>query len=138
MSDLLTPDLVRASVQALAALFLAITLLQSGVDKVVDFKGNLGWMTPHFAKSPFAGMVPLLLGVLTVLELASGVFCAAGVGALLLGRGGALASAGLLLGGLNFCALLLGQRLAKDYAGAAGLVPYFLVTLVGLLAHVGV
>ena len=26
-----------------------------------------------------------------------------------------------------------GQRMAKDYAGAAGLVPYFLVSLVGLL-----
>lgn len=136
MLDLLTPDFLRAAIQALAALFVAITLLQSGVDKVVDFQGNLGWMTPHFAKSPLAKVVPLLLGVLTVLELASGVLCAAGVGALLLGRGGTLASAGLLVGGLNFCALLLGQRLAKDYAGAAGLVPYFLVTLVGLLAHI--
>jgi diacylglycerol kinase len=29
-------------------------------------------------------------------------------------------------------ALFLGQRMAKDYAGAAVLVPYFLLTLVAI------
>ena len=41
---------------------------------------------------------------------------------------------GAALSGLSFLALFFGQRMAKDYAGAAGLVPYFLVSLVALLS----
>jgi len=134
MPDLSTPEAARLAVQLLAAILMAITLLQSGLDKVFDFKGNVGWMTPHFAKSPLAKMVPLLLAVITVLELLAGGVCAVGAALALLGGGSGVLALGLVLSGLNFCALLLGQRLAKDYAGAGGLVPYFLVPLAGLLA----
>lgn len=134
MLDPSAPETARLAVQLLAAALMAITLLQSGLDKVFDFKGNVGWMTPHFAKSPFKGMVPLLLAVVTVLELAAGGLCAVGAVFALLGRGSGLLAWGLVLSGANFCALLLGQRLAQDYAGAAGLVPYFLVPVAGLLA----
>ncbi|HEX8437438.1 DoxX family protein [Archangium sp.] len=121
-------------VQALCSLFLAITFLQSGLDKVIDWKGNLGWLTGHFAKSPLRGVVPLLLATLTVMELASGAVSAAGVVALVLSGGTRLAMGGAALSGLSFVALFFGQRMAKDYAGAAGLVPYFLVSLVALFA----
>lgn len=118
--------------QALCALFLAILFLQSGLDKVVDWKGNLGWLTGHFAKSPLRGVVPLMLGTLTLLEVASGLLSAAGVVALVLTGSARLAFWGAALCGLTFCALFFGQRMAKDYVGAAGLVPYFLVGLVAL------
>lgn len=134
MPELSAPETARLAVQLLAAAVMAITLLQSGLDKVFDFRGNLGWMTPHFAKSPLAKWVPLLLSVVTVIELAAGSACAAGAVLALVGRGSEVLALGFMLSGLNFCALLLGQRLAKDYAGAAGLIPYFLVPLAGLLA----
>ncbi|WP_095991846.1 DoxX family protein [Cystobacter fuscus] len=120
-------------VQVLCALFLAITFLQSGLDKVIDWKGNLGWLTGHFSKSPLRGVVPLLLATLTVLELAAGALSAAGVAFLVLSGATRVAMWGAALSGLSFVALFFGQRMAKDYAGAAGLVPYFLVSLVGLL-----
>ena len=47
--------------QAFVSAFLAILFLQSGIDKVVDRRGNLEWLKGHFAKSPLAGMVPLLV-----------------------------------------------------------------------------
>ena len=118
--------------QALCALFLAILFLQSGFDKVVDWKGNLGWLTGHFAKSPLKGMVPLMLGTLTLMELAAGLASAVGVVALVVTGGPRWAFWGAALSGLSFCALFFGQRMAKDYAGAAGLVPYFLVSLLAL------
>jgi hypothetical protein len=124
-------------VQVLCALFLAITFLQSGLDKIIDWKGNLGWLTGHFSKSPLRGVVPLMLATLTVLELASGVLSAAGVVSLVLSGGARVAMWGAALSGLSFVALFFGQRMAKDYAGAAGLVPYFLVSLVGLLTMRG-
>ncbi len=121
-------------VQVLSTLLLAITFLQSGLDKVLDWKGNLGWLTGHFAKSPLRGVVTPLLLVLTLMELGAGALCAAGVVSLGLTGSTRLAVAGVALSGLSFVALFFGQRMAKDYAGAAGLVPYFLVSLVGLLA----
>jgi hypothetical protein len=39
---------------------------------------------------------------------------------------------GAVIAGINIIALFLGQRVAKDYAGAAALVPYFLLTLAGI------
>jgi len=39
---------------------------------------------------------------------------------------------GAVLSGISLCALFFGQRVAKDYAGAAVLVPYFLLALVAM------
>lgn len=118
--------------QIFCALFFAILFLQSGLDKVVDWKGNLGWLTSHFAKSPLASVVPLLLAVITVLELSAGVVSAWGALRLLLNQGPQVASYGAALAAVSLLSLFLGQRLAKDYAGAGGLVPYFLVALASL------
>jgi hypothetical protein len=121
-------------IQVLSTLLLAITFLQSGLDKVLDWKGNLGWLTGHFSKSLLRGVVAPMLATLTVMELAAGAVSAAGVVALVLSGGTRLAMWGAALSGLSFVALFFGQRMAKDYAGAAGLVPYFLVSLVALFA----
>ena len=43
--------------QVMATLMLAILFLQSGLDKVLDFGGNLGWLSGHFAKTPLRGAV---------------------------------------------------------------------------------
>jgi hypothetical protein len=39
---------------------------------------------------------------------------------------------GAILSAAGITALFFGQRIAKDYAGAAVLVPYFLLTLVAI------
>ena len=71
------------ALQILTSAFFAILFLQSGIDKVIDRRGNLEWLTGHFAKSPLAGMVPLLLGVITLMELAAGALSAVGCGLIL-------------------------------------------------------
>ena len=45
-----------------------------------------------------------------------------------------LLTAGLLVAALNFLALFFGQRIAKDYEGAAVLVNYFILNVLGLLS----
>src|SRR5713101_7616838 len=123
--------------QILAAAFLAILFLQSGVDKIVDRRGNLEWLKGHFAKSPLAGTVPALLTAITILELAAGVLSALGSMLLLLLRDSTVAFCGAVISAAAIIALFFGQRIAKDYAGAAVLVPYFLLALfaIYLLAH---
>ena len=118
--------------QALCASFLAILFLQSGLDKVIDWKGNLGWLTGHFAKSPLRGVVQPMLAAITLLELAAGALSAAGLVALVATGSATLAFWGALLSAVSLVALFFGQRMAKEYAGAGGLVPYFLVALVAV------
>lgn len=109
-----------------------ILFLQSGLDKVFDRKGNQAWLTDHFARSPLKGTVPVLLPVITLVELSAGVFSAAAFIAVLLGRAGCVGTVGMALGMVAITMLFFGQRVAKDYAGAAALVPYFLLCAAGL------
>lgn len=115
-----------------AALFLAVLFIQSGLNKVFDWKGNLEWLTGHFSKTFLTGMVPMMLGTITLLELATGILAAAGfVKCLLTGITTYIFYAGVLAA-LSLTSLFFGQRLAKDYAGAAVLVPYFLLALAAM------
>jgi len=118
--------------QIFSAAFLAILFLQSGVDKVVDRRGNLEWLKGHFAKSPLAGVVPALVTAITILELAAGVLNGVGCLALIVLRDSTVAFYGAVISAVSIVALFFGQRMAKDYAGAAVLVPYFLLTLVAI------
>ncbi len=112
--------------------FFAVLFLQSGLDKIFDFNGNLAWMQPHFAKSPMKAMVPALLSVMTVVEMSAGAASGVGVVVLMLGRT-QWAVIGLGLSCLALVMLFAGQRIAKDYAGAATLATYFGVAVLGLL-----
>ena len=118
--------------QILASAFLAILFVQSGIDKIVDRRGNLDWLKGHFAKSRFAGIVPLLLTVLTILEIAAGALSAVGCVLVILSKDSTIAFYGAILSAAAVTALFFGQRIAKEYAGAAALVPYFLLTLVAI------
>jgi len=137
MSNLQIADGATYLLQILASLFLAILFLQSGIDKIVDRQGNLEWLTGHFAKSPLAGVVPLLFGVLTILEVSAGVLSGIGFLALIFSHNSTIAFYGAIVSAVAVTALFFGQRMAKEYAGAAVLAPYFLLTLVAiyLLAH---
>jgi len=123
--------------QLLTCAFLAICFLQSGIDKIVDRRGNLEWLKGHFAKSPLAGVVPLLFSVLTIVELAAGVLSGIGFLALLVAHNPTIAFYGAVVSAVAILCLFFGQRMAKEYAGAAVLVPYFLLALVAIyaLAH---
>jgi len=123
--------------QIFGSAFLAILFLQSGIDKIVDHRANLEWLKGHFAKSPLAGVVPALLTTITLLELAAGALSAIGCLILIVSRETTLAFYGAVTSAVALIALFFGQRMAKDYAGAAVLVSYFLLTLVAiyLLAH---
>ena len=124
--------------QVLPVAYLAATFLQSGLDKVFDWKGNLSWQTGFFSKVPvLRGQVKPMLATLTVLEVLAGLVCAAGVVMLVATGNPRLACVGGMLCGVTFVSLLLGQRLAKDYAGAAGIGPYFLVSLAAIFFNRG-
>lgn len=127
---MLTPVAIA---QILTATFTAILFLQSGVDKVLDFQGNLGWLKDYFGKTFLSPIVPFMFAMLTVVELAAGIFSVMGVGHLLVSGDKTIAQIGVELAALAFVALLFGQRIAKDYTASANTAAYFGMSLVGLL-----
>src|SRR4030095_2340346 len=120
--------------QALTSAFFAILFLQSGSDKIIDRRGNLEWLTGHFANSPLAGIVGLLLSIITIMELAAGALSAICCAMILLRHDSTIAFYGATLSGLALLALFFGQRMAKDYPGAAALVPYILVVIAAIIS----
>jgi hypothetical protein len=118
--------------QILASAFLAILFLQSGIDKILDRRGNFEWLKGHFAKSPLAAIVPALLICITILEMAAGALSGVGCLLIILLNDSTIAFYGAILSAAAITALFFGQRIAKDYAGAAVLVPYFLLTLLAI------
>ena len=127
-----TLDSAISLLQVFSSAFLAILFLQSGIDKVVDRRGNLEWLQGHFAKSPLAGIVPAMVTAITILEIAAGVLSAIGCVVMIFVRDSTIAFYGAVISAIAIVALFFGQRMAKDYAGAAVLVPYFLLALAAI------
>lgn len=120
--------LARISVCA----FFAACFIQSGLDKVFDWKGNLDFLTGHFGKTFLRGQVPFMLATVTVIEVLAGFASAAAIATLLLNKAPTLPILAMSLVCLNLVMLFAGQRIAKDYAGAGTLAIYFAVALYGL------
>jgi len=118
----------------LILLFLIVTFLQSGVDKIMDWKGNLDFIKDHFKNSPLANFVPLLLAKIMVMEIFAGVLMLVGIVQLVTSGNKLMAFYGLVVSALSLIFLLIGQRLAKDYAGAMTLAVYFIIVIAGLMS----
>ncbi len=112
------------------ALLAGILFIQSGLDKVFDWKGNLGWLTGHFSKTFLSKMVPPMLAAITVMELATGFLSAIGIIYFLITNSVVLIFYASIIGAASIVALFFGQRVAKDYAGAAVLIPYFILLII--------
>ena len=113
-----------------SALLVSILFIQSGLDKVFDWKGNLDWLTGHFSKTFLATLVPVMLVIITWMELLTGLVAIIGMFYLLETGSTLLIFFASSLGAATLTALFFGQRVAKDYAGAAILVPYFILLLI--------
>jgi len=106
-------------------LFFAITFIQSGYDKIMDWKGNVGWLTGHFANTPIKNMVPQSLAIILLLEVLAGALSVVGAIEIFINDGRDFAFVATILSCVTLLFLLLGQRLAKDYDGARTIVIYF-------------
>jgi uncharacterized membrane protein YphA (DoxX/SURF4 family) len=123
-------QILRDLPMLLAAAMVAILFLQSGLDKVTDWSGNLEWLTGHFSKTFLAGMVPMMLGTITIMEIATGLLSAVGIIYYVFSGSSVAIFWGGVIGAVSILSLFFGQRVAKDYPGAAVLVPYFILLLI--------
>ncbi|CAI8331082.1 MAG: Uncharacterised protein [Polaribacter sejongensis] len=118
--------------EVLILLFLIVTFIQSGIDKILDWKGNLNFIKDHFKNTPFKNSVPLLLSIILIIEIIAGILMLIGVYQIYTSETKEIALLGVTLSAITLIFLLIGQRLAKDYAGAMSLAVYFIITLLGV------
>jgi uncharacterized membrane protein YphA (DoxX/SURF4 family) len=120
-------------VQLALGLFIAIVFLQSGIDKIVDRKGNLEWLNGHFSKTFLRSSVAIMLTVVTLFEIAAGLIALCGIYCLFFCEDASCIKYSLIIALFTLLMLLFGQRIAKDYEGAKTIVIYIGVCLLGLM-----
>ena len=111
--------------EILILLFIVITFLQSGIDKITDWKGNIGWLKGHFSKTFLAGQVPLMVGIILIIEVIAGLMALVGIFYIISSGQTEIALYAHVLAAVTLL-------IAKDYAGAFTIVGYFIVVLLGL------
>lgn len=113
-------------------LFLIITFVLSSIEKIADWKGNVNFIKNHFKDSPLKNSVPILLRIVLFTEIIACLFMVIGIYNLYTTELKTNALLGIELSALTLLFLLIGQRLAKDYAGAMSLGVYFLISVLGI------
>lgn len=120
----------------LSTIFFSILFLQSGLDKLINRSDNIAYFMEYFSKTYFNNYIVLLFWIITLLECVTGIICFFSLFFLLSATTIPMAyngiSIGLILSNITIICLFMGQRIAKDYAGAASLSVYFLISLLGL------
>ena len=122
-------DLIKMAI----GLFWTLLFLQSALDKVFDWKGNIGWLQEHFSKTFLKGLVTPMLASLALVEFVAGVICAVGIVQVLLFGSTYWLAIGMVLCFVSLLMLFFGQRIAKDYDGAKTIAIYFGVALLSCL-----
>jgi len=123
---------IKFAPHLLILMFLAITFLQSGIDKISDWSGNLSFLKEHFSKTFLRKSVPLMLGVILVGEIIVGFLSIIGIIQIYISEVTTIGFYASVIAAKILLALLFGQRIAKDYAGAMTISIYFLVTVFGV------
>ena len=113
-------------------LFLAITFLQSGLDKILDWKGNIGWLKEHFSKTFMGKIVEINVAIILIIEVIAGILAVLGIYQLVVNDNSTLGFYAAILSAITLLLLLFGQRVAKDYYGARTIVIYLIPTLFAL------
>jgi len=115
--------------EILLLIFLTITFLQSGIDKIIDWRGNLSWLNGHFAKTAFKSSVAILLGIVLFMEMVSGILAAVAIFQFVFEGESSIGFHAAVVSSITLLLLFFGQRMAKDYEGAKTIVVYLIPTV---------
>ena len=121
-------------VQILSSIFFSIVFFQSGIDKIVDRKENLIFFESHFKNTLFHKIHSQALIVLMFSELIAASLCTYGCIYSIVYKNTDFIFYGLLVTSFVLLSLLLGQRIAKDYVGAADITIYFILCIITIMS----
>ena len=120
--------------QILVSIFFSIVFFQSSFDKINDKEGNLIFFKQHFKGTIFQNYTSISLTFLALLEIFSAFLCVLGIFYKIFYFDSIFIYYGLLMSAIVLLSLLLGQRIAKDYVGAADITIYFTLCIITILS----
>lgn len=120
--------------QILVSIFFSIVFFQSSFDKINDREGNLIFFNQQFKGTVFQNYTSISLTFLALLEILSAFFCVLGIFYKIFYFDSIFIYYGLLMSAIVLLSLLLGQRIAKDYVGAADITIYFTLCIITILS----
>ena len=124
--------LISYAAELLILLFILLTFAFSAVEKMLDVKGQVVWLKEHMKGTYLVPIIPLLLGVLIVLDIVVSILSILAVYYLLQFQEKTMGLYSCILAAITLLLLLFGQRMAKDFQGAFTIVGYFMVVLFGV------
>jgi hypothetical protein len=113
-------------------IFLTITFIQSGIEKIKDWNNTLAWLKDHFADTFLGNKIPFSLITILILEIIAGVLSFIGIVELSISGGTSFGKYGASVSCIVLLLLLFGQRIAKEYDGARTIVIYFIPAVIGV------
>ena len=116
----------------LVLVFFLIVFIQSGLDKILDYKGNLNFLKDLLKIYFSPTLIELALISVTILELTSGILCLIGIINFVFNDSNFIGLLGLITGSIALLVLLFGQRVSKNYDGAKTIAIYFILAMVGI------
>ena len=116
----------------LVLVFFLIVFIQSGLDKIFDYKGNLNFLKDLLKIYFSPTLIELALISVTILELTSGILCLIGIIDFVFNDSNFIGLLGLIIGSIALLVLLFGQRVSKNYDGAKTIAIYFVLAMIGI------
>ena len=116
----------------LVLVFFLIVFIQSGLDKIFDYKGNLNFLKDLLKIYFSPTLIELALISVTILELTSGILCLIGIINFVFNDSNFVGLIGLIVGSIALLVLLFGQRVSKNYDGAKTIAIYFILAMIGI------
>jgi len=120
--------------QILSSLFFSILFFQSGIDKIIDFKGNLIFFTEHFKNTLLKNILSPSLYFLIIIEIVTAIINSYGFIYSIFYLDTFFIFSGAVFSSIVFLILFFGQRIAKDYIGAADITIYFILSIITLIS----
>jgi len=120
------------SAEILLILFFIITYIFSATEKLADWKGTVIYYTNHFKGTILEKMIPLLLINIILFEIIVFILLIVGIYYLIIQNETLIAVVGLEISAIVLLMFLIGQRIAKDYAGAMNITVYFILNVLGI------
>ena len=112
--------------------FFFIVFIQSGVDKIFDYMGNLSFLNDLLKIYFSPPLIAFALILVTIFELISGILCLIGIVDFIFNKSNLIGLIGLIVGSLALLILLFGQRVSKNYDGAKTITIYFILAMIGI------
>ena len=112
--------------------FFFIVFIQSGLDKIFDYNGNLAFLKDLLKIYFSPPLITFALILVTIFELISGILCLIGIVDFIFNKSNLIGLIGLIIGSLALLILLFGQRVSKNYDGAKTITIYFILAMIGI------